>query len=331
MMRDLAFAFVVESGDLEAKAVLLARSIRRFAGPLRESPIWVVQPRRGQPVSAGTLREFADCDVIHVVSDLNRIWADYAFANKIHTAAFVEDQVAGRVETLCFLDTDLVCVGPPADLLLRDGFDLALRPVDKFNVGSAVEVTIDPFWRWVYGLCGVDDANVWSVTTSVDRREVRAYFNAGLIATRPEKGLFGRWRDNLLKARDGVAAANLTDKQMFHLEAALFASTVLASVPRARIRLLDPRYNYPFYPPFAHAGLLDVDGRRLRLDDLVLVHYHRTFYDLDWAKQVEVGDTLERWLLERLPLGDRRGSRKSGILSWLRRPTRRRRRGARPS
>ena len=107
---------------------------------------------------------------------------------------------------------------------------------------------------------------------------------------------------------------------------------MLASVPRARVRLLDPRYNYPFYPPFSHAGLMAHDGHRLRLDDLVLAHYHRTFYDLDWSKEVDVSEGLERWLMERLPLRDPRASRESGMFSWLRGASgHRRRRGLRPS
>jgi hypothetical protein len=300
MACELAFVLVVEAGDLERRAALLIESIRSFAGPHANAPIWVVQPRAGRMVSAAVMECFLRHDATFVCADLNRTWKKYGYGNKAYATAFVESLVEGKVETLAFLDSDLVFMHPPDDLVLRNGEVMAARPADTRGVGLPCDEEANEYWAPVYKVCGVDPARLWDVTTTVDECRIRAYFNAGLLCAKPSLGLFRRWRDNLelMAKEEWPRRFPLGTREALHLDQAVFAATVMAHVRESQVRLLDWRYNYPFRK---HGGLPPAK-RAAFLDDVVALHYHKAFNDMEWTTKIEVREPMKAWLLERLPV-----------------------------
>jgi hypothetical protein len=300
MAHELAFVLCSEAGYLESRAALLIESIRRFGGRWADAPVWVVQPRAGRCVSPATRDRYVAQGAVVVAADLNRAWQSYGFGNKIYATAFIESLVEGSVGTLAFLDSDLIFLQAPEELVLDNGHVVAATAVSGTGVGLPSGEAANDYWDRVFDVCGVDRSRLWDVSTIVEESRIRAYFNAGLLCARPSAGLFRRWRDNLERwagegHRDRYPQGT---KEFSFVDQALFAGTVMANFSEDQVKILDWRYNYPL----GWRGEMGPARRAEFLDDLVAVHYHRTFDDLEWTKKMQVREPFKSWLLQRLPL-----------------------------
>src|SRR5205807_10267450 len=203
----ITFIACVERGELEAKTLLLGRSIRRYGGRFANDPILTFQPRRGTAVSRATRRALASLGVTHVTERLNAAFPDYAIGNRVLAAARGEE--LAETEVVAFLDSDTIITSEPIEMNLPDGIDAAVRPVDYWRHGD--EPLDDPdhphwkthhrrvasigrgdpmdeYWRRMYALCGVR-GDSW-VETVGDRKKIRAYFNSGLAVVRRSAAIF---------------------------------------------------------------------------------------------------------------------------------------------
>jgi hypothetical protein len=286
-MTTVAFVACVERGELEQKAILLCRSIRRFAGRHAGAPIYTFQPREGTEIAADTARQLAELGVRHSSERLNTAFTHYGIGNKIFASARAEELASEDV--VVFLDSDTVIVDEPRALELRDGVDAAACPVDFHHSSAEPESDDDPFWRtrfrrvgssgpgdpidsyWLkmYDLLGVEPRPF--VETACSRQRIRAYFNSGLVAVRRHAGLFARWRDDFLGL---MSADHIPRKGPLHYMDQL---SLAATLPRIwpRVEILDRRYNY------ALPGR-DLEREPLRpIDDEALVHVHyNALYDV---------------------------------------------------
>jgi hypothetical protein len=292
------FVAVVEPGDLERKCVLLLESIRRFGGSMARFPVWFVQPRKGGRLSDRTQRVFFDLDARLLIADLNREWHHYPIANKILASAFVESLLPADETVLCFLDSDIACLGEPTDLLLDGRFDTALRPVDQVGVGQRVNASLSDYWKRVFRLCNVDPDAAWPVRTSVELTEVLVYFNAGVIASRCRLGLFRLWADALERSKH---AGPFLGNQLHNLDQALLAGIIVKHVPRTRIGILSSPYNYPLHlqDQLPESCAVRSSG------EIALAHYHELFYRRDCLERLPLTPGHREWLDARLPIETR--------------------------
>ena len=319
MNHQIAFVLVVESGSLESKSILLVDSIRNFAGEFCDSPIWVVQPRKGHPISPETMSFYIANNVTYINSNLNRKWKHYGVANKVYAAAFSESILVDQVDTLVLLDSDTIFLKPPQDLLLKDDKVIGLRPVDKINIGLSLETPINDYWKVFYEHYGVSPDKLWSVNTTADQKEIRAYFNSGVVAVKPSLGLFQAWRDCFEQLCLNSKMSNLDQesKEFFHLDQASLSAMILGQLSRDQVKIFDHRYNYPLH---LHCkGELPNSSKVTQLDESVLVHYHNLFYDLNWFEKILVGPEIKQWLLKRLPLKNFYGKSKFSFSKTLKR------------
>ncbi len=291
----LAFLCCVEPGPLESQTLLLCRSIRRFGGRFRDAPIYAFQPRRGPGLAPGTLEALAQLGVRVSTEVLNTEFHRYPVGNKVFVCARAEESLGE--DLLVFLDSDTVVVAEPADLDLPPGLDSAVRPADSSHVVSTgPEHPKDAYWRRLYALRGLAEADIPYVTTEYGRR-VRAYFSSGLIAARRAAGLFRRWRANFLSLVRGGHQPE--DSGIERMDEISLVVTLLAD-PR-RIRLLGPPYNYLIFkrwellPPWHEA----------QLRDLVHIHYCRSFHQPGFLASLEPpleAGEVRCWLEKQLPL-----------------------------
>jgi hypothetical protein len=311
----ITFLACVERGELEAKTLLLCRSIRRYGGCFADAPIFTFQPRRGTSVSSSTRRALASLGVTHVSERLNKQFPDYAIGNKIFAAARGEE--LARTEFVAFLDSDTIITSEPNELALPAGIDAAARPVDYWRHGeeplddpdhphwkthhrrvasAGPGDPIDGYWRRMYELCGIT-GEPW-VETVGDRKRIRAYFNSGLVVARRSASLFAAWQRDFLRLID---ANHLPPNGDRHYLDQLSLAATLARVWQ-RVRILDGRYNYPLIG----RPLLAQPLRGAQLEELVHVHYNRYFNVPGFLASVRPALRRESevvgWLTQYLPL-----------------------------
>jgi hypothetical protein len=133
------------------------------------------------------------------------------------------------------------------------------------------------------------------VRTNVERTEILAYFNAGMIAGRRRLGLFGRWLEALERAG---AAGPFQRKQLHNLDQALLAGIVLGQVERSRVAILGPDYNYPLHLHDQLPSEIAVADT----DAIALAHYHGLFYGRACLRELPFAERHRQWLAPRLPI-----------------------------
>ena len=289
----IAFIACVESGNLENQALLLFRSIRKYAGRYKNAPIYSFQPRKGAILKKNTLRAFNELDVIHSTEVLNTEFQYYPISNKIFACAKAEERL--KEDILVFLDSDTVVVNEPDSFELPNDMVAAVRPVDNKNEGSAgIDDPNDEYWKKMYLICGVPETPF--VESVVDRKRIRSYWNSGLVVMRRAEGLFQQWRDNFIKL---MQAKHAPGGRLAFVEQ-LSLSPTLAKVAN-KIKILDYRYNYPL----PKRSLLVEPYRSAQLEDLIHIHYHRWFNKpgfLDMLKPpLNKNSEIYQWISNFLP------------------------------
>jgi len=312
----VAFVTCIERGPLEAQALLLYESIRRFGGAFSRCPIYAFSPRAGYAISTDTRRRLKALSVEWVDAELNRELAYFPFANKPFAAAYVE--ALHRHEVLVTLDSDTIFLAAPTAIDPRaTDVDVWVRPVDVRGIcTTGGDDAYDPYWRRLCETCGVNYDQLPWMETAVDRVRVKACYQSGLVAVRGDKGIFRRWRDFLI--------ASLAEGQHTLLEASRAPSSTGRLDPRASrvwgadqaclalaiwrstsaVRLLEAAYDYPLH---LHERM-DPQTRARQARELVHVHYHWLFnaeYDREnplASQGLRLQGPAGEWLRRRLPM-----------------------------
>jgi hypothetical protein len=314
MSRSVAFIACIERGELEEKALLLCRSIRRFGGQYGGAPIYTFQPRAGTTITAKTAARLDGLGVHHIDEVLNRDFPHYAIANKIFAAARAEELVSEEI--VVFLDSDSLITSEPSEFSLPPDIDAAVRPVDIHRMPGEPDDDGDPFWRthhrrisssgagdplddcWtrMYELLGIRHEPF--VETTCSRQRIRSYFNSGLIAVRRSAELFTQWREDFL----ALCAANLVPRggELHYMDQFSLAATLTRIWPR--VQILDGRYNYPL----PGRAALAKPFRSMPLEELVHVHYNRSLRIADdlatIQPPIDLRGKVACWLEPHLPL-----------------------------
>jgi hypothetical protein len=291
-LTDLAFVICVEHGRLEGEGILLAESIREWAGRAAEAPIYAYAPRPQKRPEDATVKRLTELGVTYVDEPLAGLHEDHPTFNKVFVCAHAERELGH--ETLVFADTDSVFLAEPVELM--DGeWVAAMRPVDRRIAGSRGKGKNEPYWQRMYEAVGVRSEPY--VETAVGDVRIRAYWNSGLIAARREAGLFQDWERalNLLYENDVVHG-----RMPQFMDQLSWAAVTADS--HDRVRILPDTYNYPLRQ---RGGLPDAT-RDLDLADIVHLHYRLFFHLADPLNAVMppfAEDTPHYgWLAERLPI-----------------------------
>lgn len=301
-MANLTFSFVLYPGSAERQAVLLAKSIRTFAGSLALSPILANLPE-GMSVSVETLDALQQLNVTVSTFPLPDGVLQFPFAGKVYAAAHAE-QMLEKAGTLAWIDRDCVVVQPPEALLLPKGKSLGFKPVDHTLIGSVYHQPIDSFWEAIYCQCGVDEQSIFPLAACADGQVLRAYFNAGLLVVRPERGLLRSWRDSFLKlyqlpAYESFYQANALCRIFMHQ--AVLSGIILSSFDQTELIEL-PRYvNYPLN---LHTTYPD-EHKPARINDVVSFRYDTLFDDTSYAdlcSRLPIEEPLRTWIGNQLLL-----------------------------
>lgn len=263
--------------------MLLAKSIRSFGGEYAQSPIWVLLPESEVAVVGEIIDRFVSLDLRLVPFDNRLPLEDFPFARKVAAAATAEALAGGQTKFLVWVDPDSLLLQEPSPLLLPSGVSLGIRPVDHTLIGSVYDQPIEPFWDLVFSRCGVPLGQVYPMNTSIDQVQIRTYFNAGLVVTRPEKGLFQTWALFFDKLHsdpqfEALFQGNSLYRIFFHQ--AILTGAALSVLQSNEILEYPAQINYPLH---MHS-LFAADQKPSLLDDLVTCRYDTFFEQANWKE-----------------------------------------------
>ncbi len=270
----IAFIICTEPGRLEKQSQILAKSIREFAGKLKDTPIYSFHPRTGEPVKEETLRQFDLLGVQHQQIPLNVKYHDYYLANKPLVCAYAEENI--DAEILVFLDSDKCFFGEPLEFFLPEQYNVGLRVEYGRGIGSTGANDVqEEYWQQLYQVLGVKKERF--VITPVGNKKIRAYWNSGMVAVRRSAGIFTAWKNNFEK----VIELQITPKQgNYMIEQSVLSVTICAM--DEPVFTFSPAYSYPLP---AHNRL----SKEFKINDfakIVSIHYFGLFYYRNWQQQL---------------------------------------------
>ncbi|MDD4051216.1 MAG: hypothetical protein PHR28_04870 [candidate division Zixibacteria bacterium] len=282
-------------------ALVMAESIRQFGGDMRNAPIWVYRPE-GQPDIDSMQRKKQETlavilKTIPIPEDAQGAW----FAGKVNASAAAETDAEGKGIILAWLDPDEIFVKEPKEFLLPDSVSFGYRPVMHKLIGSLYSEPPDEFWSRVYARLSVPESAVFPVVSPLDQLTLRAYFNAGILIVRPERGLLRRWPGcfRTLYSDSVFAEWCRTDQlRAIFLHQAALAGDVLTLLKQSETMDLPSTYNYPAY----FHDRYPAETKPKSLDDVVMFRHEffasgRGFMDITTITDAKIVD----WVRQRLP------------------------------
>jgi len=296
----LIFASTVfPTGSYETSALLLAESIRAFAGSLSNTPIWHLVPDYGRQLTDTTKDRLEALNVTLIPIKTSQEDLQFPFVVELHAAAWAESMAHGKTESLVWLGTNTVVLHVPKDFLLSNGKKFGHRPVHVTLVGSRYYEPLDPFWTLIYRHCNVPESRVFPMTPHVEKTLIRPYFNSGLLVTRPEERLLQNWRDKFFSMYQDSSFREfyrLDERYAVFMHQAVLAGVILSAFTRSELQELPPTYNYPL-----HLYDEDVTGQRpSSLEELVTFRHEAFYEDPEWSSRMPAKETLKRWIAEKL-------------------------------
>lgn len=244
-----AITFVCQRGELEAKSVLLAASLRRhLAGPA-DLVACLPGPESawGRP-ARHTLHALDALDVARVTVR-NPIDDSYPIGNKVACLDAWDRMGGASPDRVVFIDSDILCTAS-LDLDRHLAADFSAKPVDFATFGGGPAE-----WSRLYGLFGLQEPRTRVIAT-VSGEETWPYFNAGVIGVRADANLATTWAESCRR----IDAEAWVPSRRPHLDQ--IALPIAAARCGLECTLLDESLNFP-----AHL-------RPLRATSPVLCHYH---------------------------------------------------------
>jgi hypothetical protein len=298
MSESIAFIMCTEGGgQLEKESLLMAESFRRFTGSFKDAPIYSFHVREKGDVSPTTVSKLEALGVKHQKIVLNTKYPSYPLANKPLLCAYAEQNFDADI--LVFLDSDLVFFSEPKEFRLLPEFDVGIRPEHHKMIGS--EGASDPneeYWMQLYAITGVKDLNRF-VTTTVDQKRIRAFWNSGVVAVRRKLGIFTAWKHTIEQLLE--EDTSITKENWYYEQSAL--SAAICSVTN-NVFHFSPGYNYP-----VHSHNVMPESEQLSsFEEMVCIHDHlfrprkeqyreRTWVKtLKWMKKFDRSTPKYQWL-----------------------------------
>lgn len=308
---DVEFALLVEAGPLEAQALLLVESLRRFGGRHAQAAVTVASPRPSRRPARTTIRALRRLGAEYLALEVGGACPAYPTSWRVHALPELERRPGPEV--IVQLDSDTLFLGDIGPLCA--GAQASARPVDVKGMGTTGPGDdYEPYWSELCRLAGVDLETLPFVRTSVDGARIRATHNGGFVAARRDSGLFARADELFRRSAEadlrphagrglnvvaGVGEVGLAGSEWWGSAQAVVS--VAAASLGFEIGPLDERVNVPLH---------SWHELQSKPESVLHAHYHWLLGAplpqpnplLDGS--VALGSDIAAWLRPRVPLAD---------------------------
>ena len=301
-MKDLIFAFMMGSGEAEQDALRLAHSIRTFGGEFCFNPIWMLSQSREEDLSETTRQVLYSIGARLITFDMDLDGSNFPFATYVTAAGIAEGLAQGEASFLVMMAVDTLVLQQPTEFLLQAGKSLGGCPVHLKLLGSGFDEPIDEIWGLIYRHCQVDVDKVFAMQTIVDEQAVRAYFNAGLLVVRPERGLLRGWQSNferLFRLPEYKAFYQRNELYKIFMHQMVLAGSILSRLKPEEFQQSPFELNYPLH---LHTRVA-VARRPVSLNQLVPCRYEdfsEFFGNPELDGLIHIDKSLKTWLQAQL-------------------------------
>ncbi len=292
-MEKIIFACFTSGKDF--RTALWAASIRKFAGSLSNSPIWVIISDSKNTLDDKLEEALISLDVNIINYETDSKINKFPFVEYVKATAMIESLAEKESDILVCMISDTLILNEPVDFILDKGINLGFRPVHHTLIGSIYSEPVDPFWKLIYEKCQVSEEKLFPMKTHVDHNILRPYFNAGFLIVRPEKGLLQAWWKQfkeLYKDPSFQAFYETNDIFTIFIHQAILAGTILSRMEKPQLQELPFEYNYPL-----HLYSESPEEYKPRsLSDLVTVRYE----NITVLKEAMFHEPYKSWILKQL-------------------------------
>ena len=297
-VKDLIFAFLLGSGKGEADALRLTRSIRTFGGEYCFNPIWLLSRQSEEDISEATRQELYSSGARLITYELDPTEGHFPFADYVAAAGIAEGLAQGETSCLVLMASDTLVLNEPSLFQLPAGKSFGGCPVHLKLLGSGTDEPVDDFWRLIYQHCQVDTERIFAIQTLVDEQNVRAYFNAGLLVVRPERGLLRGWQadfERIYPLPEFDPFYQQSELYAIFMHQAVLVGNLLSSLREDEIQQLPFEVNYPLH---LHSRIAE-PRRPSSLGQLITCRYEdysETFSNPNVRDLLEMDKPLKTWL-----------------------------------
>ncbi len=297
-MRELIFACLLGSGESEKDALRLARSLRTFGGEYCFDPVWMLTTRNEAELSEPTRQALFSIGARLVSFDLDQGLPSFPFLPYVTAAGIAEGLAQGQASFLVLMAPDTLVLQEPYPLVLPAGKSFGGCPVHLKLLGSGSDEPVNDFWSLIYHQCQVNVERIFSMTSVVDEQPMRAYFNAGLLVVRPERGLLRAWQANferLYRLAEFEPYYRQSELFQVFMHQAVLAGSVLSALRPDEIQQLPFELNYPLH---LHSRVSE-RRRPLLLSQLITCRYEeyaQTFSDPAVQALLQTDKSFLNWL-----------------------------------
>lgn len=193
----ITFVCCIEAGALEENVWRLAESIRRWGGRLADSHIIAVSARRGLALRRQTVERLSDLDVELVRDSFASPIPWFPIYNKAVAVKLAERLASTRL--VCFLDSDVLVLAEPTELVLPGDVQFAACPHDLSGATCGPGDANEAYWAHAADLLGVELDRLPMVLAPREQRDMRMYFNSGVFVFERTHGFGEAYADDFLR------------------------------------------------------------------------------------------------------------------------------------
>lgn len=297
---EIIFASYAETNEQLRHLCLLVESLREFAGEYSQTPLLIFVPQAAARDRGLTCR-LQEAGAGFRAFDPPGKCAWFNYAGKTFAAGLAEHEAGDIADILVWLDDDTIFLAEPEDFRLDAGIGLAYRPVMHNRSGSLYREPPSPFWAQIYESLDLDPESLLPMTTPADQQTIRAYFNAGVLAVRPELNILRGWGESFTKLCEDSALVQMCEKdaeKRIFLHQTALVGAVCHRLAQSQMLELSDRYNYPLFFKQQFGATAEFDD----ITDVVTLR-HDTYFrnpDPDWATKLKGPPEKIAWLKSRM-------------------------------